>query len=208
MSSISLKTSSLLSHLGHQALLRATCVWAKEQAKSFHTILNIPKPHFPPTSRWAEEEGGTCALLQCVFRCCQQRRVRPQKWAKIHSTARFFSLEVTDTFSLTPCARTPCCPPLWIVAGAWPHCVGFPENQICPPKKSDCSSRREISFPNLTNPLAWSAGHCFVGWCEAYWLRLGFPDRRLRGTKENPGPDWREAGLPTIRGLKICSNWS
>ena len=69
MSSISLKTSSLLSHLGHQALLRATCVWAKEQAKSFHTILNIPKPHFPPHQQQmgSRRRGHVCFAAVCAL---------------------------------------------------------------------------------------------------------------------------------------------
>ena len=153
------KTCISLKLLPHLRQPYEECVRVKEQAKSFHTILPL-KFTFP---RDGQEGGMGCSV----------RRVRPQKWAKI-TPARFFSLEVTDTFSLTPCARSRL---LWIVAGA----------QIS--SKSDLSSK-EIWFfleqnlvSNLTNPFLnfWTGRQCLGSGGVRLTASLGFPDRRLRG---------------------------
>ena len=149
-------TETILTFAPFEATLRRMCAGERT---GFHTILPL-KFTFP---RDGQEGGMGCSV----------RRVRPQKWAKI-TPARFFSLEVTDTFSLTPCARSRL---LWIVAGA----------QIS--SKSDLSSK-EIWFfleqnlvSNLTNPFVnfWTGRQCLGSGGVRLTASLGFPDRRLRG---------------------------
>ena len=83
----------------------SVCVWAKEQAKSFHKI--------PPALRICLTAGGLRRCNVCFHHSGESSFVFGfgRKWAKITPpAAQFFSLEeVTDTFSLTPCARTPQC---------------------------------------------------------------------------------------------------
>ena len=100
-------TENILTFVPFGASLRGTCVCGKEQAKSFHTILNIPKPHFPP--KQMGRGAGTCLLLQCVCCCQQPRRVPspPKNEQKFTQLPPSSHCEVTDTFSLTPCARHP-----------------------------------------------------------------------------------------------------
>ena len=85
----------------------SVCVWAKEQAKSFHKI--------PPALRFCLTAGGLRRCNVCFHHSGESSFVFGfgRKWAKITPpAAQFFSLEVTDTFSLTTCA---CTPPCWFL---------------------------------------------------------------------------------------------
>ena len=128
-------------------------MWPKEEAKSFHTILNIPKPHFPP------QADGQCVLG------CQQRRVSRPKMSKnslncplllTRGDRHFF----TDTLCPTP---VNCC---------WrPASQDFLEIRFLF-QRNPIFLGREILFPNLTNPFVnclARAAQCVVARCEAYW---------------------------------------
>ena len=80
------------------------CVCGRKNKQKAFTKFRRPSDSVSQQGGW---EGVTCVSTTSessfVFGF-------GRKWAKITPpAAQFFSLEVTDTFSLTPCARTPQC---------------------------------------------------------------------------------------------------
>ena len=201
MSSISLKTFSLLSHWG----LTATsymCVGQRTSKKLSHNSEHSKASLSPQMGTGRGARVCCCSVLRC-----QQRRVRPQKWAKIHSAARFFSLEVTDTFSLTPCARTPSAPcelllALGLTRISWKSDLSSEEirfsfqtrNLVSRSHKSISLNRRTVCRSAVWGLLAVSA-----------FLTGGFGRREPRTRLLEGG---RPAHNTRTRGLNLfCWNW-
>ena len=198
MSSISLKTFSLLSHLGHRYEVHL-CAVERTSKKLSHNSEHS-KASLSPQADGQRGVRHARLFLQCC--CCWQQPQRvpsqpknEQKFTQLPASSSH--CVVTDTFSLTPCAHHPpsvnCC---WRPASQDFLKIRFvlQRNQIF--------LGREILFPNLTNPFAAGDSESVAG--MRLTGSLGFPDRRLRGTtrRKDWEPDWREAGLPTIRGLR------
>ena len=138
MSSISLKTFSLLSHLGHRYEVHL-CVVERTSKKLSHNSEHS-KASLSPQADGQRGVRHARLLLQCC--CCWQQPQRvpsqpknEQKFTQLPASSSH--CVVTDTFSLTPCALS--CKLLLA-----PSLPGFPENQICPPEKSDFSRTRNL----------------------------------------------------------------
>ena len=132
------------------------CVWAKEQAKSFHKI--------PPALRFRLTAGGLRRCNVCFHHLRVFLRVRVRsKMSKNHSSCCPVLLTGGDRHFFTDnlCLHTPML--IFIL------CPEFPENQICAPQKSDFSGKKKILSSNLTNPqlLKWLT--VSVRRREAYW---------------------------------------
>ena len=132
------------------------CVWAKEQAKSFHKI--------PPALRFWLTAGGLRRCNVCFHHLRVFLRVRVRsKMSKNHSSCCPVLLTGGGDrhfFTDTLCSHTPML--IFLL------CPEFPENQICAPQKSDFSGKKIFSS-NLTNPqlLKWLT--VSVWRREAYW---------------------------------------
>ena len=136
MSSISLKTFSLLSHWG----LTATsymCVGQRTSKKLSHNSEHSKASLSPPDGHW---EGGTCVLLQCASlpatTCSAPKMSKNSPNCPLLLTGgdrHFF----TDTLCSLSAQRTPML--IFLL------CPEFPENQICAPQKSDFSGKKIIS---------------------------------------------------------------
>ena len=166
------------------------CVWAKEQAKSFHKI--------PPPSDSVSQQGGWEGVT-CVSTTSESSFVFGfgRKWAKITPpAAQFFSLEVTDTFSLTPCARTVhSAPQCWFFFFAQNFLkIRFVlhRNRIFLGRKSSRPISQILSF--------WSGGRCLYGG-ERLTGSLGFPRWPEEASTRTQDPTSRGRTLPTMRGL-------
>ena len=132
-------------------------MWPKEEAKSFHTILNIPKPHFPPQAD-GRAVCSVCSLAasNTVFGPKMSKNSLNCPLLLTRGDRHFF----TDTLCPTP---VNCC---------WrPASQDFLEIRFLF-QRNPIFLGREILFPNLTNPFVKClarATQCGVARREAYW---------------------------------------
>ena len=163
------------------------CVCGRKNKQKAFTKFRRPSDSVSQQGGW---EGVTCVSTTSessfVFGF-------GRKWAKITPpAAQFFSLEVTDTFSLTPCARTPQC---WFFAFAQNFLkIRFVlhRNRIFLGRKSSRPISQILSF--------WSGWRCLYGG-ERLTGSLGFPRWPEEASTRTHDPTSRGRTLPTMRGL-------
>ena len=191
-------TENILTFVPFGASLRGTFVCGgKNKQKAFTQFWTFQSLTFPP-SRWAEggQARAFAAAVLLLLAATAACSVAAQKMSKNSLNC-----------------------PLLLLTAWWPtlfhwHLVPSPVNCCWRPASQDFLKirfvlqrnqiflGREILFPNLTNPFEAGDSESVAG--MRLTGSLGFPDRRLRGTtrRKDWEPDWREAGLPTIRGLR------